>query len=490
MAPPVPGCAAVGRPVRVAVGEGALDAVRTRVDAPVSDAMISSLRRRMGPRRRARTWRTGSGSCRVSRELNPPAAMLHYSDEPYRFFPPKPAPWLILGAREINRRYILPRERRVDRVEVSCPDRVREAWRRGDRVLFAPNHPSHSDPQTMFEAYRQLRLRSMFMAAYDAFYSSRRRRWMLQRLGVFSVDRETSDKQALGQAVRTLVEGRYALTIFPEGNVYLQNDWVTPFQEGAFFVACRALQSLRKDGWEGEILVCPVSLKFTHMTDCRPQLREMLHQAAAAANTEFDEAKDHIGELRRIGAMVLRKTLRQRGVKLPEEAGEALPDLIPTAAGSLLAPLEEKIGLEPGSDDTLLDRIRAVRRAVHRIRIDPARAADHDVAVSWANEAMTALRILTYTGRYLDEPTLDRFAETTEKLTEDIFSRMGTPYAPRCAYVRVADPVRLSEFLGEDPGPSRDATSSLARWCETRVQEGIDAINAANPHPGGKAYVA
>jgi hypothetical protein len=206
------------------------------------------------------------------------------------------------------------------------------------------------------------------------------------------------------------------------------------------------------------------------------------------ADTGFDETQPLVQELRRIGAAGLRKILRQRGIRLEESSSMPLPQFIQSAADSLLRSLEGKMGLSVDPADSLFDRIRAVRREVHRIRIDPERAADHEVAATWADEAMTALRVLSYSGQYLDQPTLDRVAETTEKLVEDTYSRMGEAYAPRVAYARVAEPIRLSAFLKETPGRSKNALQSLARLCERRVQEGIDAVNASNPHPGGKPY--
>lgn len=416
--------------------------------------------------------------------------MLHYSDQPYRFFPPQPQPWLMAGARMANRRWILPRQKLIDGIELECPGEIRRAWRRGDRILFCPNHPNHSDPNAMYEVHRQMHVRSLFMAAYDAFYSNRARRWVLRRLGVFSVDREASDKHSIHQAIQTLVEGRYALTIFPEGNVYLQNDWVTPFHEGACLVAWKAFEKIRREGSGQDVLVCPVSLKYTHLTDCRPQVHAMMRRAAEAADTGFDPDRPHAEEFRRIGAEILSKTLRQRGISVPDSQGVPLPEVIASSADSMLRSLEEKMSLSPDPSDSLVERIRAVRREVHRIRIDPRRAADHEVAAAWANEAMTAMRILSYPGRYLDHPTLDRFAETAEKLTEDIFSRMGEPYAPRHAYVRIDEPVRLSEFIEQHPGRPKDVIRTLTRYCESRVQAGIDVINEANPHPGGEDYAS
>lgn len=416
--------------------------------------------------------------------------MLHFSDEPYRFFEPKPNRLVMGCAAAVNRWRILPRQLRITRVEAVWPEAVRQAQRQGLRLLFVPNHPSHSDSQTLFEVFRRAGIWSMFMAAYDAFVSRRRRAWLLRRLGVFSVDRESSDKRALNQAIRTLVEGQHPLTIFPEGNVHLQNDEVTPFHEGAFYIAWKALQQLQKTEPQADILICPVSLKFTHLTDCREAISERLQRVAEAAGTRLHTASSPVEEVRRIGAAALFKTLRQRGITIAEDPLLPLPELIRRAAEPLVESLEGKIGLSSSPGESLVERIRRIRREVHRIRIDASRAADHEVAAAWANEAMTALRIVSYTGHYLDHPTLDRVAETAEKLDEDTFSEMGTAYADRCGYVRVAEPIGLSGFLGRSPLKPKEAIQELTRLCETRVQSGIDRVNAENPHPGGEPYLA
>ncbi|MCB1087860.1 MAG: 1-acyl-sn-glycerol-3-phosphate acyltransferase, partial [Verrucomicrobiae bacterium] len=121
---------------------------------------------------------------------------------------------------------------------------VREIDRRGERILFVPNHSTHSDPQLMTEVQRQLGVPSCFMAAYDVFLRSRLNAWVMQRVGAFSVDREGSDRKSMAEALTVLKAGRFALTIFPEGNVYMMNDRVTPFLEGAAFLAIKAQREL------------------------------------------------------------------------------------------------------------------------------------------------------------------------------------------------------------------------------------------------------
>ncbi|MCB1091165.1 MAG: 1-acyl-sn-glycerol-3-phosphate acyltransferase, partial [Verrucomicrobiae bacterium] len=146
--------------------------------------------------------------------------MLDFCDSPYQFFPARPSVLVMGLCRFCNARWGLPGpNHRVSRVLLSGEiDAVREIDRRGERILFIPNHSTHSDPQLMTEVQRQLGVPSCFMAAYDVFLRSRLNAWVMQRVGAFSVDREGSDRKSMAEALTVLKAGRFALTIFPEGN--------------------------------------------------------------------------------------------------------------------------------------------------------------------------------------------------------------------------------------------------------------------------------
>ncbi len=118
----------------------------------------------------------------------------------------------------------------------------------------------------MFEVQRRLRINAATMAAYDVFLRGKWQAWLMQSIGCFSIDREGSDSQAMKCAVDVLVSGERPLTIFPEGNVLMMNDRVSPFLDGAAFVAMRAQKKL---GNEAPIFAIPIAIKLSHLTDCR-----------------------------------------------------------------------------------------------------------------------------------------------------------------------------------------------------------------------------
>lgn len=168
--------------------------------------------------------------------------MLEFSDAPYRFFEARPSAPLIRLGRALNRHVFLPGpNHRIRDLSIDGElDALADAKGNGDRLLFVINHPSHSDPQALSEVQRRLGVDACFMAAYDVFLRSKLTAWSMQKMGNFSIDREGSDRKAMAAAIKVLAEGKKALNIFPEGNVYLTNDRATPFLDGAAFIALKA----------------------------------------------------------------------------------------------------------------------------------------------------------------------------------------------------------------------------------------------------------
>jgi hypothetical protein len=97
--------------------------------------------------------------------------MLQFSDNPYRYFPPKPNRLIAWLGEQWNGRCHLPGTRHlISKVEVENAGPLLDVHsQHGTRVLLLPNHSTHSDPQIMVETCRQIGLWSFFMAAYDVF---------------------------------------------------------------------------------------------------------------------------------------------------------------------------------------------------------------------------------------------------------------------------------------------------------------------------------
>lgn len=412
--------------------------------------------------------------------------MLEFSDSEYRYFEPKPNRFVVGILRWLNRCFQLSGKRhRITEVLLRNQEVVEEARRKvGKRLLFLPNHPTHSDPQIITEAFRQVKTPASFMAAYDVFLRSRFSAWCMQRMGCFSVDREGSDRASVREAVGMLTGGKRTLTIFPEGNVYLMNDRVTPFLDGPAFIG---LQAQKKLGDDHPVLAVPVSIKVTHLTDARSAVNDLFRQLAGEVGSEFDLSADPVAEVKRLGLLALRKVMASLDRSLPQDTGDDLVAILRTTAGEVIAKLEVELELSPKEDDDLIDRIRRIRRTVHSLRIAEESHLTDSKARTLAAEAMLAYRLLTYPGTYLEEnPSLDRMSETVEKILEDLRSTPVPPFAPRRAMVLFGEPIDLAAERRKESG--RGLVASLTQRFEQQVQSGVDALNAENDCPGAEPF--
>jgi len=407
--------------------------------------------------------------------------VLEFSDLPYQFFPPQPNRFVIRLGRWANNQFILRnKNHRISDLRLEGGGQIEELIRSGARVLFLPNHPTHSDPQMMTEIQRRIGTGSYFMAAYDVFLRSKFNARMMQLNGSFSVDREGSDRRAMSTAIDVLKDTG-SLTVFPEGNVYFTNDRPTPFLEGAAFVGVKAQKDL---GSDVPVYAVPVAIKATHLIDQRTAVLDRLGRAAKSVGSRCDRDADPLLELRRVGQLVLEKNLKVRGFE-PPDASHTINDALLQAAENLLDQLETDIGQAAKAGAPLTERMRKVRSHIHKVRINPKSEADinEKTATLWADRAILTLRLLGYAGGYVAEhPTVDRFAETVEKLTEDLQSQSQRPYGKRRGIVRLCDPIDLREHSG------RGAIESVTDLVEAAVQTNLDDINAENASPGSRIF--
>jgi len=279
-------------------------------------------------------------------------------------------------------------------------------------------------------------------------------------------------------AIEVLKQKR-ALTIFPEGNVYFTSDRLTPFLEGAAFIGIKA----QKDLGDGlPVYAVPVAIKATQLCDQRAAVLDRLDQVAAMVGSQLDRTADPLDELRRIGHLILENHLRDRGFEAP---GKDVPidQALGQAAATIVATLEADIGQASAADASLTDRLRKIRSTIHQIRISPDSKIDTETAAAWADRAILALRMLGYTGNYVAEnPTLDRFADTTEKLLEDLLSKPPKPYGKRRAILWLCEPIDLRGHSG------RGAVESVTHQVEAAVQAGLDEISRSNRSVGSRPF--
>ena len=149
-------------------------------------------------------------------------------------------PWLVrLWRPMINRE--LSRGQRIVELDIGGIEHVQRALADGAGVMVTPNHSFHYDSYVLIEAAHRCGRPFHFLTAWQVFAMSKwHEQQVLQWHGCFSINREAADLQAFKTSVEILRTDPHPLVIFPEGDIYHNNDRVTPFRDGAAAIAMSA----------------------------------------------------------------------------------------------------------------------------------------------------------------------------------------------------------------------------------------------------------
>jgi len=115
---------------------------------------------------------------------------------PNTFYPPKTTPWLVRLLRA-NIRGTIRRKLKVTDVEISDADLDKLRALKGERVMLTPSHSGGFEPHIIMYLGRLIDEICNFVAAIELFEQSPINRWLMPRLGVYSVVRGAVDRPSL-----------------------------------------------------------------------------------------------------------------------------------------------------------------------------------------------------------------------------------------------------------------------------------------------------
>ncbi|MCA9173839.1 MAG: 1-acyl-sn-glycerol-3-phosphate acyltransferase [Planctomycetales bacterium] len=395
---------------------------------------------------------------------------------PPQWWGPRLTPWLIRLTQGHRRRTLFQRQRVT---EVVCDgwEQVSSRWQAGDGVLITPNHSAHYDSTALYIAGDQHDTPLFFMTAWQVFGQAKWwERQLMQRLGCFSIDREANDRQAFKQAIEVLQSGPAPLVIFPEGDIYHTTDYVTPFREGAAAIALSAAKRANRKIW-----VVPCGIRFRYEDDPMPGILQALE--AMERRLHLRVAAD-LPTPQRIHRLA-EAALALKELDYTEHTSEGMVrERIRQLAGTVLARVEARHGLS-NEDKGLPERVKAARQTVIPLLEDPADRADADDETGARKSAAPiaspderrhleqdmedlffVMQLYSYRGDYLDSnPTIERIAETVDKLEEDILDlQLPSVRGRRRVRIELGEPREVEAARG------RDAVEELTQWMQQSVQ--------------------
>lgn len=356
----------------------------------------------------------------------------------------------------------------------------------GERVLLVPNHPTNTEPAILFHLSCRVGQPFHFLACREAFEPF----WglwgqVIRRVGAFSVVRGTADRASFRATRDLLAREKSKLVVFPEGEVYSQNDTLLPFNAGIFQLAFWAIDDLRKAGSGGDapLYVLPIALKYRFVRDMTPAIRASLARLERFNGLPVERAGDAYERLRRIGLTMLCSV--EREYRLPTPTGEAAEaDLTPRMTAikeAIVQRVATAAGVPLPKGDTLPDRMRALIHIVEAVTEgEPEREAptayERSLRHDQRERARPLLRDLKRLANYIaltdnyvrTDPTPERMADTIQRLERESFGHAILDGPRRCR-VRVGEPINLAERYADYQKAKRVEVARVTHEVEAQV---------------------
>lgn len=358
-------------------------------------------------------------------------------EERYEFVPPVDSDWWVFFLRFLLRGFLRKRYN-IHTYDLRHVERIKKSIDEGHAVLIAPNHARISDPIVMGLLTGEIDCNVMTMASWHLFKEGWYQTFILRRLGAFSVYREGTDRQSVNCAIDTLVEGRRALVIFPEGAVSRHCDVLMDLMDGPGFIARQASKRREKEG-KKPVVVHPVAIRYSFDGDpyaeVAPDLERLERSFSWEPQTHLTTAK----RLKKLGeAMLAIKEVEYLGGVRQGDPYERVERL----AMDLIIELEDKWGIKDRTPG-LVSRVKNIRAAILPAMIE-GKVSEAERAERWRDlgKCYYAQQMAHYPRDYMvNGPNLpERVLETVQRLEED-YTDVAPNHGPLHVTVDVGEPI-------------------------------------------------
>ena len=305
-------------------------------------------------------------------------------------------------------------------------------------ILLTPNHCRYADPLVMGWPARLASAHVYAMASWHLFNKSWLDRFAMRKMGAFSINRESADRQSLETAIDILSSGERPLILFPEGTTSRMNDDVKELLDGVTFIArSAARRSVKNQG--KAIVMLPVAIKYLCREDCKDWVIE--HSIALENHLGQTKSSNESLPNRVIHLVEMWLALQERlvfGKSQVGPVGERRAKLV----DELLLRLEDQLSIKNEvADQKVSSRIRVIRsEIVNRRFSDPSTNVESLRAMS--ESAMLCQELATYDDRYLtsDQVSDIRLVETIQRLQESCFGKAKQNF-PLHAVIDFGEPI-------------------------------------------------
>jgi hypothetical protein len=278
------------------------------------------------------------------------------------------------------------------------------------------------------------------------------KRWLLRRIGGFSVYREGVDREALKTSTAILVEARRPLVMFAEGMVSRSNDRLNPLQEGLAFSARSAAKVRAKATPPGKVVIHPVFLRYFFEGDLAKSVSPVLEDIEKRLSWRPQRERSLYKRICKVGQALL--TLKEI-----EFLGEAQPGPLQERVAALIEHVlvpQEKEWLGGYRDPSVIERVKRLRGAIVTTLVAGNLSAEEKARrLRQLEVGYLAQQLHCYPPDYVGEDSPpERLLETVERFEEDL-TDVARVHHPLRVIIRVApalevNPVR-ERGKAEDP---------------------------------------
>lgn len=381
---------------------------------------------------------------------------------------------------------------RIVSIELSEEDRQRILQWQDRRILFTPNHPTIYDPVIMLGLSRILQAPFNYLAAREIFdLCAGLNGKILQKMGAFSVVRGVPDRESFRTTRSVLSSPGARLVIFPEGEVYTQNDSLLPFHSGTLQIAFWALDDLAKGGEQNPtLLIVPTAIRYLFVEDMRTEIADSLRRLEEALCVPANPEGDTYERLRAVGLRVLEVMEIEYGIK-PESPDN--PDLTPRMEHVKLVILGRAAGLLGVTIDAgqpIVDQMRQLMNAAFAVtREEPGpEPCDYQVRLHIELAERTEplfndLRrvtnwIVAQDNHVRARPTYERMAEIVVRLEREVFGKEKLS-GKRKAVIKIGESIDLGEHYEAYKKNRKSVVAELTHQLESAVRSLLDSTEEA-----------
>ncbi len=371
-------------------------------------------------------------------------------DKPYQFIPPKRGNLWPAALQLLLDRYLW-KAWGIEAVECRHAERLRGSIAAGHGVLLTPNHCRLSDPMALGILSREVGRPFFAMASWHLFMQSRFMKFMIRRMGAFSVYREGMDRAALKQAVEILETAERPLVIFPEGAVSRHNDQLMALMDGTAFIARSAAKGRAKNVAGGKVVVHPVAIRYYFHGDLEETIEPVLSEIEHRLSWLSQRGQPLLRRINRLAEALL--SLKEVEYFGHAQAGDKY-QRVRALIDQLLTPLEDEWHITE-RDGNVVARVKRLRTAILPEMVN-GQLSNQERERRWRQlaDCYLAQQMSNYPEDYIrrDENIPEHILETVERFEEDLTDQ-SRGHRPWRVVIEVGEAIEVSPQRERKGGP-------------------------------------